>query len=426
MRCYLFLFLLFAQSLVAQDSLTVDQAIALALEQNFAIRLADNETDIATLNNTRANAGLTPLVTLNAGDNLALVNFQQKLANGTEIRRPLGVNNAFTASVNASWTLYNGGRFYLEKSRLEALDQLAKDQLRAQIRQTTASVAIAWLAVARSSETIRNLEEVIAAVQERLSLADARLSYGLGNKADVLQAQIDLNQRKRERTLAENARQEAKRQLNSLLGRNPETPFITTRIPALPVLPDTAALRVQLLNDNTTLDVLERSLKIAQIAEQQARTLGKPVVGITGAYNFLRSDNNAGFFLFNMQHGPTAGINFSMPLYTGGNLRRQAEVAKAGVVGAGLQIEQMQLVLLQQMYNLAGRYQALQSTLSLANENLQFARENQLIALERFRQGQTTALEIREAQLTLENALFQVNQTVFDLLGTDAQLKALF
>ena len=419
--------LILATGLRAQDSLSLDQAIELALANNFNIRLMKNETAIAELNNTRANAGMLPVVTLNAGDNLTnALNFRQKLANGTELSRPFGLFNSFNANVSTAWTFYDGGRMYLEKKRLETLSQQGAQELVQQLQQTIAETSIAWYAVARQQETLRNIDEVIAAVNDRLQLASRRLDAGLGNKSDVLQAQIDLNDRRKDRIMAENAFEEARRQLNVLLAREPGIPFFARKTAlSLPEEPNVTALQQQMLASNPALSVLETALQLAQIVEHQTQALNKPRLGLTGAYSFQRSDNTAGFSLSSSQHGPAVGVNFSMPLYTGGNLSRQAEVARVNVESASLRIEQAQHELVRQLLNLAGRSKALRQSLTTDQQSLAYAREYLMIATERFRQGQSIALEIREAQLALENALYRVNQTMYDLLMTDVQLRAL-
>jgi outer membrane protein len=421
-----FFFLFFAFGLEAQESLSLENAIAIALERNYNVRIAQNDAAISHLNNTRANAGLLPSVSLNAGDNASAVNFRQKLANGTEINRPLGLFNSFFTSLNANWTLYDGHRAYMEKERLDALDGQGRELLKAQMEATTTAVALAWFQVARQQETLLNLEEVIVTFQERLNLATHRLEFGLGNKIDMLQAQIDLNERLKQKTLAENDLAEAKRNLNGLLTRNPEINFIPGKLPAdVPTPPDTAVLKQQIFDDNPSVGSLERALQAAQLAEMQAKNLGKPRIGLAGSYSFQRSDNTTGFSLFTMQHGPALGVNFTMPVFTGGNLKRQAETNKLTVQSATLRLEQLQQGLLVQMYNLNGRIASLRLALIVDNQTLVLARENQMIAAERFRLGQSTALEVREAQLSLENALFRANQTRFDLWITDVLLKAL-
>lgn len=426
MRLLTTLFVLSAFIAKAQDSLTLEQTIALALERNYDVRIAQNDAEIARLNNTRANAGLLPVVNFNAGDNVSAVNFRQKLANGTEIYRPLGLFNTFNASLNANWTLYDGRRAYMEKERLDALDMQSRQQLAAQMEATTTSVALAWFETARRQEIIRNLDEVIATFRERLKLASNRLEFGFGNKSDVLQAQIDLNDRLKQKTVAENDLAEAKQNLNSLLNRDPQTMFSPAGLSGvLPVVPDTAALKQQMFSENPSVESLESALRVAQLVENQSKTLSKPRIGLNGGYSFQRSDNTTGFSLFTMQHGPAVGINLTVPIYTGGNLKRQEETAKINTQSAAMRLEQLQQALLLQLYNLTGRLSTLRQSLEVDNQTLGFARENQVIAAERFRLGQSNALEIREAQLTLENALFRANQTKFDLWVTDVLLKAL-
>ena len=410
----------------AQEMLRLEDAIAISLEKNYALKLVQNDVAIATLNNSRANAGMLPTVFLNAGDNASAVNFQQKLANGTEISRPLGLFNSFSTSLNANWTIFDGKRTWLEKKRLESLDAEARALLASEVRATATGVALQWYEVARLEASIQNLDEIIATLTERHDLAAYRLEFGLGNKADVLQAKIDWNEREKQKIAAINDRNEAKRNLNNLLQRDPNIPFTLAPIATpLPQPPNLDTVRNLLMKQNLSLNVLEQQIHAAEIVADQAARLGKPRIGLTGAYNFQRSDNTTGFSLFTMQHGPAVGVNFSMPIYTGGNLKRQESVAKAQAVSANIRLVQLQENLLLQLYNIVARMEALQAALEIDTTTLDLARENVLISSERFRLGQSNSLEIREAQLSYENALFRANQTRFDLYQSGVVLENL-
>lgn len=421
------LLLLLAPALTeAQDSLSLQQAVQIALEQNFAVKIAQSDVEIAHLNNTRANAGLVPLVAFNAGNNTNAVNFQQKLANGNEIKRPLALTNTFNTNISASWTLYDGRRMYMEKNRLQLLDDMGQLQLRATMQDVASQTALAWLEVSRQKSILTNTDEIIKVFRERLQLSTNRLNVGVGNKVDVLQAQSDVNRREKERITAQNNLRDAQRNLNTLMVRTPETPVNATSLPStLPELPDSTAFLQKIWNSNTDLAMLQYRLLVAQNSVAQAKALTKPRVGLNGGYAFQRSDNTAGFFLFSMQHGPTLGVNFTMPLYTGGNLERQRAVAQVESEKIDLQIKQLRTQLQQQFSSLAGRSATLRQSLVLDNQNLSLAREQQNIALERFRAGQSTILELREAQLALEAALFSVQQTQYDIFVTDALLQAI-
>ena len=68
----------------AQETLTVEQAIELALKNNYDIQIAKNRVEIASLNNTVGNAGMLPKANITVSDNATLSHLDQKLANGTE------------------------------------------------------------------------------------------------------------------------------------------------------------------------------------------------------------------------------------------------------------------------------------------------------------------------------------------------------
>jgi outer membrane protein len=428
LRSFLGLFVLlffWANAVRAQDSLSVEQAVQLALEQNFAIKIAKSDAEIAALNNTRANAGMLPLVTLNAADNGTAINLRQELSNGTEIKRPLAFTNNFSTNISATWTLYDGKRVYMEKERLHLLDQTAQLQLRMAMQDVATQTILAWFETARRKAMLDNANDVIKVFNDRLFLAQNRLNAGLGNKVDVLQAQIDVNQRDRDRTTAEANYREAQRNLNALLVRTPDLPVRTTALPALPPLPDSAAFLQKILDNNDDVARLQYQLAIAENNANMAKALHKPRIGATGGYNFQRSDNTAGFLLYNMQHGPVVGLNLSVPLYTGGNLRRQEAVAKVEAKRTQIEIERAKADLCTQFLNLRGRSVAQRATLALDDLNLAAAKEQERIAQERFRLGQTNILELRQAQLLLEQTVLAAQQTCFDIFVTATLLNAL-
>jgi outer membrane protein len=407
---------LLAGTTFAQDTLSLDDALTIALERNFAIKIARSEGEIATINNTRANAGQLPVVNLNLGDNASAVNFKQRLANGTEINRPLGFFNTLSANLAANWTIYDGRRMYIEKQRLEELAALGSDQVNAAILQTTQAVATNWYELAQLSETRRNLNEVVATLQTRLDIATNRLNFGVGNKSDVLQAQIDLNDRQRLIALTDNQLNTAQFRLNNLIGQPVDTRFVVvppTGEPPAP--PEIEVLRQRVLAQHPDLAVLERLQRIAQAITAEAETLHKPRIGLSGGYNFALSNNTTGFSLFSRQHGPVAGINFSMPIYTGGNIDRQVQAARVAETNAALRLEQRQQTLDLELLNLLAYDRMLRQNLTLDQTQVDLARQNESLATERFRQAQTSALEPRQAQLSLENALSQVNRTRYEL-----------
>src|SRR3954463_11137984 len=88
----------------SQETLTVDQAVEIALKNNFDIQLARNEAEIAARNNSIGNAGMLPVVNAGVSDNYTLNNLHQKFTNATEINKNSVTGSGITAGVALNWT----------------------------------------------------------------------------------------------------------------------------------------------------------------------------------------------------------------------------------------------------------------------------------------------------------------------------------
>ncbi len=214
------------QSLWAQPTiLTADEAVKLALEANFDIRLSRADAEIAHLNNTKGNAGMLPTVNLVANENFTLSAFQQQLANGTEFVAAGAPFNNANAGVQMSWTLFDGRRMHIAKNRLAQLESLGQFNLVSTIQTTVANVLFAYYDIVRSKLQERALSEVIVLNEERLRIAEARLAAGFAAQTDALQARIDLTQRRSDLLVQQTTTVAAKNTLNRLLARPVLTGF---------------------------------------------------------------------------------------------------------------------------------------------------------------------------------------------------------
>ena len=84
----------------AQDSsLTAQEAVDIALQNNLSIQIAKSDLDISRINNNWGNSGRWPIVTAGFGNNESLVNLDQKLSNGTEIVRNGTTHNTTNANL---------------------------------------------------------------------------------------------------------------------------------------------------------------------------------------------------------------------------------------------------------------------------------------------------------------------------------------
>lgn len=406
--------------------LTPEEAVRIALENNYDIRIVRGDAEIARLNNTKANAGMLPVVNFVAGENAGLSAFQQQnLADGRRIEAYGRFNNNLNAAVQLSWTLFDGGRMQIDKKRLEELESLGQLNLKAAVQQTTADVLLAYYAIVYSRLLERSTEEVIALNEERLRIAEARLAAGFAAQTDALQARIDLNQQRANLLGQQTATAVSKRNLNQLLARNPETAFSVAEDLANTYSPDRERLLQNLQTQNPVLLSLQKSADVAALTVQSNEKLYKPRITGTAQYNIQRTDNGAGFLLNNTQSGLNAGASLVVPLYTGGDIRRQIDVSRIAAEQAANRLDAQRLTAETTLDNQLAFFRTQQQLLQLEADNVKNARESLNVSTERFRLGQTNALEVQVAQNTLEQALLRQNVVLYNLKTAELGLRLL-
>ncbi len=411
--------------LQTSNSLSPEEAVRIALENNFDIRLIRSDAEIARLNNTKGNAGMLPTVNLVANENFTLSAFEQKLANGSEFKALGAPFNAMSTGVQLSWTLFDGRRMYIAKQRLEEMESLGQINLQNSVQQTTAAVLLGYYDIVRSRLLERSVEELISLSEERLRIAEARLAAGFAAQTDALQARIDLNQQRANLLSQQTMTAGAKRSLNQRLARPANTPFEVEDDLNNTYRPDRSRLLDQLLTQNPQRQSLQKSAAIAALNIDETRTLNKPRITGISQFNIQRSDNGTGFLLNNTQAGLVVGASLVVPLYTGGNIQRQVDVARVSAEQATVRIDALQLALETELDNQLTFFQTQQQVLALESENVATARESLSVSTERFRLGQTNALEVQSAQNALEQALLRENVVLYNLKTAELQLRLL-
>jgi outer membrane protein TolC len=409
----------------ADPLLSPEEAVRLALESNYDIRIGQADADIARLNNTKGNAGMLPTVNLVVNETFTLSTFQQKLANGSEFNEVGAPFNNANAGVQLSWTLFDGRRMHITKKRLGELEALGQINLQNTVQQTAAAVLTAYYEVVRGRMQERALAEVIVLNEERLRIAEVRLASGFAAQTDALQARIDLNQRRADLILQQAATANAKRALNRLLVRAPETAFRVDETLNTNFSPDRNGTNQKIMTTHPPLLSLQKSAEVAALVVDENRTQNKPRITGNSQLNAVRSDNGAGFLLNNTQAGLSVGAGLVLPLYNGGNNKRQVETARLAAQQSNLRIENQRTVLETELDNQLALFQSQQQILSLEEENVRIARENLTVSTERFRLGTTNGLEPQIAQNTLEQALARRDLVLFSLKSAEIRLKLL-
>lgn len=392
----------------AQQMLTVEQAVATALENNYDIRLVKNDSVLAALNNSYAYAAFLPTVNAQGGLLFNNNNIRQKLADNSERKRNGIHSNNLTASVNLNWTIFDGFKMFATRDKLQEILSLGELTVRNQVVTTTADIIKTYYNIVRQKQQVTAIEEQMKLNETRAELAEKKLSVGLGAKPELLQAKVDLNAQKSARLTQLTLIEQLKDQLNQLMAMAPETRYEVAD--SIPFRADLVVTDIMMQAETTSpaLLIAKQNIEIAKLTLKEAKADRWPTVSFNSAYNFNRTINkevvNNFSTLLNRNHGFNYGVSAAIPLFNRFNVRRQIKAAE-------LDIAYQTTLYEYQRYNtntaisIAYKdYELQKKTLALEEENILLARENVYIASERLRLGITTSVEFREAQQSLEQA----------------------
>jgi NodT family efflux transporter outer membrane factor (OMF) lipoprotein len=226
-----------------------------------------------------------------------------------------------------SWELDLWGRVRAQTASAEAARAAADADLRYARQSVAAIVATLWYQTIATERLRRTAEEAATVYDDLLRLVGNRHRIGKVSRQEVALAGADLYRaRHRERVFA-TSEQEIVRGLETVLGRYPGAEVaLAADLPALPP-PVPAGVPSELLERRPDLIAAERRVASAFHLIQVAEATRLPRIALTGAggrstSELLRLANvGAGFW--------TVAANFLAPLFTGGALAAQVQMANA-------------------------------------------------------------------------------------------------
>jgi outer membrane protein TolC len=392
---------------MAQQVLSLSDAVNKALQSSFDIQIAKNNIESNSINNHISVAGGVPTVTGTANDNQQIISVNQKLNNGTIIQRDGAGSNNLNVGITASMLLYNGYRVVATKKRLEALKTLSEQQLNAQIQNTIALVMVRYYDIVRQQEYLKTLHLSIEVSKKRQDIIKNRSEVGLANDADMFQAQIDLNARQQELQAQQLVISQAKADLNNVLNNKADDQFLISDTIVVSTSVGLDAVLVSLKNNPDVL-AQEQLISVNLQVEREVAAQRYPAVRLNTGYNYNRNQSAAGFTLLNQSFGPFLGLNLQVPIFNGGATKRQQQTAALTTRNTQLQKDN----LIQQLQTSAVKsYQAYQNALqrlSTEQENYRLAGELLKLVNLRFDVNQATIVEVREAQKSFEDTGFRL------------------
>ena len=177
----------------AQEVLTVEEAVKIALENNYQIKTAKNELRIDQMGVSPGQAGMLPQVNASIVDNNSVQNLSQTRVDGSEVERDNAKNSSLNYGVALEWTIFDGLRMFANHEQLKETQKLGEAELRQAILGKVGEVMTTYYDLVQQQQQLSALDSTLLISEQRVELAQNRFTIGKASKLEVLNAQVDLN-----------------------------------------------------------------------------------------------------------------------------------------------------------------------------------------------------------------------------------------
>lgn len=415
----------------AQEILTKQEALEITLENNFGVKIAKNNVSIAENNASILNSGFLPSATLNSDagyrtNNQKIVFTDPQTGNDAERIGNGVITKNYNATVGINYTLFDGlGRKYNYKQLKETYN-LSEIQARRTIENTYLQLYTAYFQIARLSENTNNLLEALEISKKRMQRAKYQYDYGQSTRLEYLNAQVDVNNDSIAFITAKQQLNNAKRGLNVILGVDKNTNYEVETDVDYSSLLNYEDLELKTLANNATLKESEKNIAISEFNIKVNKANFLPRLNFNASYGFNRTENENLVNPFGARlitsDGLNAGLNLSWNIFDGGSTKTRVANAKINLDNQQIALEQEKVNVKNNLKNTWENYNNQLFILKAQEQNVLTTENNFNRTEERFKLGQITSVEFRQAQINFINAKTALNNAKYDAKLIELQL----
>ena len=422
----LILVLLFSkEKIAAQNNLSLKEAVTIAIQNSYDIKLVENSLSIAKNNNNYGVAGGLPTVTATGTNNNTLTTISQTFPDPSRNTTRSGVDGStLNGGLSATMILFNGYRIVATKDRLESIQKQTEAVLQTQMLNTSSIVMQQYYNVIRQLAFLKTIEKSIEASEQRVAIVKTRQEIGVANQADLLQSSLDLN-----------ALLQAKQNQLLVLDQVKADLYNSMVLPANSNYIFTDSIQVDqklILSDveskmkaHPLLQSAQQLINVNQFLEKETKALMYPTLRANSGFNYNSNKSTAGFILLNESYGPFLGFNLSIPIYAGTSSKRAYQNAKISTVSAKIQYDNTAQSLATELFKTYQNYQNSIKQTPTEIQNYEMSDALLTLVMDRFKLGEATIVDVKQAQQSFETAGFRLTSLKFSAKIAEIELKRL-
>jgi len=417
MKLFLVSILLFISTnyLFAQNQMTLDQAIRIAIQKNSGLMTQENELARGESGVTAAYGNFLPTLGLGAGWNWNRNDQAERtgVVDGANITFPAGYSESRNYYVGASSNvvLFNGLSNFANLSRSKNNVEAIKLSIEAKKQEVVFQTISLYYAITESYQLLKVREEDVKQQQKNLETITERNRLGSVTMADVYQQQVQLGNAELEVIRANNSLETAKSNLLYYLGLDvledyTYSKYLTDR--ELAILAEDIDTDYSRLNElvmqalENRRDYQAQKLNLNSLYDNLTIARSGHLPSLVGNINFNAPANTVPE-IFDSRN-LSIGLNLNIPIFSGFSVDNAVQIAEVNAINYEIELKDTERFIKQNLQKSFLDLDAAKKGLVVTEKNVKAAEENLKIEQEKYNLGAGKLLDVLIANTAYQNA----------------------
>jgi len=400
------LFLLFSGVSGQEVIYDLNECIRIGLERNFSLLIARNSETIAKNNFTIGNAGFLPTLDLTSRHNGSLSDIKRNYTVGQQTISENEFNTGTSAGLSLGLTIFNGFSVQTTYKKLDELKQIGELNTQLSIENLLSDIIVGYYAYIQQVQLLKNLKYAVALSKERLRIDEDRYLLGSSSKLQVLQSRVYLNADSSRLARQMEVVHAAQIRLNELMAVEDLSQGFTTKDTSIIVNPELLYEKLldETLVNNTGLQLAAKNKIISEYDYKLVVSRSYPYLNASTGYNYSFNTYYPSTTKNQTTSGLSYGLTFGLNIFDGFNQRRSIRNSSIDIKNKELKYLEIEQGVKADLITIYSAYNNFLRLIALETQNLQTATENLDIAMERYRLGNLSGIDLREVQKSLLDA----------------------
>lgn len=409
----IFILLILSINKILAETLSFKDAVSIALENNFSIKIMKKQREIASNNVNIGAAGMLPRIDINLSGQYSNTDIELDLITGQKIKGEGNVSTTSNYGIELNWTLFDGYAMFANYDKNKQLLAKSNIELQIAIEQSIRQLANLYYTALALKRLLDFQRENIELTYERLQRVRSRAEFGTALSLEVMKAEVDLNFDSTSYLQTQLNYFNTKRAIAISLGKSANYDFEIDETPDFKLNENYDKFLELALKNNTSINKAIQERKVTEADKRLIASSIYPRISFRGGYSGSMTQSDAGFILKNMSKGFNASLVFSWNIFDG--LRTNTSLQNLNILLdiTDISLEQLKEQIHSAVLSAFDNYQNRLKILEMNKSNLKTAETNYQRTYELFNLGQATSLELRESQLNLLRSKNAINEAEY-------------